>query len=66
MIQVNPFRHKNDSWEVGARVKVGFLQLTVKGKEATPGDGYPDAYLLESSKGVQYRFVPHMGLERID
>lgn len=52
-------------WEIGQRVKVGFLRMTVTAKEPTPGDYAPDAYLLKSDKGVNYRFVPHKGLERV-
>lgn len=67
MIRVNPFRHRNDSWEVGATVKVGFLRYQVIRKEPTPGDGFADAYILRLiSNHVQqrfYRFVPHNGIE---
>jgi hypothetical protein len=53
-------------WEVGEMVKVGFLTLRVTGKEATPGDYMPDAYMLTDKTGTKnYRFVPHNGLERI-
>lgn len=53
-------------WEVGQVVKVGFLtNLTVVAKVPTPGDYAPDAYILRSAKGAEYRFVPHNGIERI-
>jgi hypothetical protein len=52
------------NWEVGQTVKVGFMTLTVKSIELTPGDYRPDVYHLESSKGVKYSFTPHFGLER--
>ena len=55
-------------WEVGEVVKVGFLRLRVIGKEPTPGDYAPDAYLLcglNDKSSRKYRFVPHNGLERI-
>ena len=52
-------------WEVGRRVKVGFLSLTITEKVATPGDYMPDAYRLVSDKGVRYEFVPHNGLTRL-
>ena len=59
-------RNSKQVWEVGEAVKVGFLTLIVTGKEATPGDYKPDAYLLCSRDGQKrYRFVPHNGLERI-
>lgn len=53
-------------WEIGQTVKVGFMTLTVEAKEPTPGDYMPDAYILTSTKGIRYRFVPHNGLERLD
>ena len=56
----------NQTWEVGETVQVGFLRLRITAKEPTPGDGYPDAYILTNAKGDRrYRFVPHNGLERI-
>lgn len=57
-------RSKQD-WSVGKTVKVGFLTLTVVSIELTPGDGKPDAYHLQDSKGRRYVFTPHNGLERI-
>ena len=53
-------------WEVDCWVKVGFLTLQVIKKIPTPGDSAPDAYLLQSAKGIRYKFVPHNGLERLD
>ena len=53
------------NWNVGETVKVGFMTLVVKAIELTPGDYLPDAYLLQSSKGIDYRFVPHNGLSRV-
>lgn len=53
-------------WTVGNTVRVGFLTLTVKRIELTPGDYKPDAYILEAKSGQQYRFVPHNGLQRIN
>jgi hypothetical protein len=52
-------------WEVGQKVKVGFLTLKVVGFKATPGDYKPDVYLLENAKGIQYVFTPHYGLEKL-
>ena len=52
---------RRQSWEVGTTVKVGFLELTVKGFRRTPGNHLPDEYLLER-KGRFYVFVPHNGL----
>lgn len=61
-------RHSSQSWEVGEVVKVGFLQLRVTAKEATPGDYKPDAYILVglgANASRRYRFVPHNGIERL-
>lgn len=51
-------------WSVGSTVKVGFLSLTVLSKVPTPGDHWPDAYILTSAKGQTYSFVPHRGLNK--
>lgn len=46
-------------WQVGETVKVGFLTLRVTAIES-------DAYLLSDKTGAKkYRFVPHLGLQRI-
>lgn len=58
-------KNSKQNWEIGETVKVGFLSLKVIAKEETPGDYLPDAYILQSLKGVDYRFVPHNGLTRI-
>lgn len=53
-------------WEVGEVVKVGFMQLRVLAKVATPGNWMPDQYALTNVKGDRfYRFVPHNGCERV-
>lgn len=55
-------------WQVGEVVKVGFLQLRVTERVATPGDYKPDAYILcglGKNSDRKYRFVPHNGLERL-
>ena len=58
---------KNQSWAVGATVKVGFLTMIVKAVVATPGDYAPDAYILANQTSTQiYKFVPHNGLTKID
>lgn len=53
------------NWTVGQTVKVGFMALTVLAAVATPGDYKPDAYVLQSSNGTFYQFVPHNGLTKI-
>jgi hypothetical protein len=59
--------NSSQNWEVGQIVKVGFMSnLTVIAKVPTPGDYAPDAYILRSAKGVEYRFVPHNGIERLN
>lgn len=59
-------KNSKQDWSVGKKVRVGFLTLTVKEIEPTPGDYKPDAYILEAAGGQMYRFVPHNGLERIN
>ncbi len=61
-------QRSSQQWEVGEVVRVGFMQLRVVAKEATPGDYKPDAYRLcglGANASRQYRFVPHNGLERL-
>ena len=59
--------NSSQNWEVGQIVKVGFMSnLTVIAKVPTPGDYAPDAYTLRSAKGVDYSFVPHRGIARLD
>ena len=55
----------SQKWEVGERVKVGFLTLTVQDKVYTPGHGMPDLYVLCSDKGKRYVFTPHYGLQKV-
>lgn len=58
--------NSEQSWEVGDMVVIGFLKnLMIVKIEPTPGDYMPDAYILVSRKGVNYRFVPHNGITRI-
>lgn len=46
-------------WQVGETVKVGFLTLRITAIEA-------DVYLLTNKTGSKkYRFVPHLGIQRI-
>lgn len=46
-------------WEVGAVVNVGFLRdLTVTARDGAD-------WLLRAKTGATYRFVPHVGLERL-
>lgn len=60
-------KNSKQSWEIGQKVNVGFLKnLTVIEKIPTPGDFAPDAYVLQSNKGVKYEFVPHKGLYKIN
>lgn len=59
------------TWEVGSRVKVGFMTLTVHSflsrEDATMRDlqGETDGYLLVSDKGKSYVFRPHAGLMEV-
>lgn len=60
-----PITRSKQDWSVGAKVKVGFLTLTITRLEPTPGDGMPDIYHLTNGQGRQYTFTPHYGLERV-
>ena len=60
-----PINKKNQNWEVGQTVKIGFLSLRVTGFIPTPGDYRPDVYMLESAKGKRYTFTPYHGLEAL-
>ena len=61
---INAARSKQD-WSIGSTVNVGFLKLKITAIVPTPNDGMPDEYLLESSNGKEYSFVPHHGLTRL-
>jgi hypothetical protein len=54
------------NWTPGSVVKVGFMSLMVQAAIETPKNYAPDAYLLSSSKGQNYLFVPHKGIEKYD
>jgi len=54
------------NWTPGSIVKVGFMSLMVQAAIETPKNYAPDAYLLSSSKGQNYLFVPHKGIEKYD
>lgn len=58
--------HAKQNWNIGQTVKVGFMTLTVLAAVATPGDYKPDAYILQSSNGTFYQFVPHNGIAKLD
>jgi hypothetical protein len=60
-----PITNSAQDWSVGSIVQVGFLSLKVERLIPTPGDYRPDIYVLSSSTGKLYEFVPHHGLERI-
>lgn len=56
---------KNKSWEIGAKVNVGFMKnLEVVSARAVK-DGMPDIYTLISETGKKYEFIPHNGLHAI-
>ena len=58
--------NSKQNWAPGSVVKAGFLSLIVKAAIPTPGDSYPDAYILSDKAGVRlYKFVPHNGLSSI-
>ncbi len=49
---------------IGTPTKIGFLTLTIKGYEETPGDYLPNIWIL-SSKSATYHFTPYNGLVKI-
>jgi len=52
-------------WQIGSKVKVGFLSLIIQSIEPTPGDYAPDRYhLIEPKTLRQYVFTPHLGLKK--
>ncbi len=54
------------NWTIGQRVNVGFVRnLLVVAIVPTPGNYAPDEYVLRADNGREYRFTPHLGLERI-
>lgn len=58
-------KNSKQVWQVGETVKVGFLNLRILAKVATPGNYLPDQYALTDKTGERfYRFIPHHGLER--
>ncbi len=57
-------QNSNQTWEIGATVKIGFMTLKIVGFTPTPGDYRPDQYHLENTKGQRYTFTPHYGLEK--
>lgn len=60
---MNPIRQKaKQAWEVGAVVNVGFL----KGLTVTAENNADGSYSLRSAKGAEYRFTPHLGIERVN
>jgi hypothetical protein len=55
------------NWQVGETVKVGFMQLRVLARVATPGNYLPDQYALTNADGSRYyRFIPHHGCTRME
>jgi len=50
----------------GNQVKIGFMTLTVVGMADHREYYRPNAWILESAKGVRYQFTPYYGLERLN
>jgi hypothetical protein len=63
---INTIQSKNESWNVGDIVNVGFVRgLKVLKVEAIK-DSMLDIYTLQGKNGVLYEFIPHSkGLTRI-
>lgn len=55
---------KNEFKE-GNLVKIGFMTLKVLYRSEEKAYYRPNAWVLESSKGVLYQFTPYYGLERL-
>lgn len=59
--------NSKQTWQIGSKVKVGFLTLTVHSFISRDDlnqkfYGETDGYLLVSDKGKSYIFRPHAGL----
>lgn len=57
---------QKQSFEPGATVKIGFMTFKVIGKAENKEYYRPNAYILESTKGVRYQFTPYYGLEKLE
>jgi len=55
--------HTKQDWNIGSKVKVGFLTFTVIGM--TQAYKEQAVYQLMSDKGHSYEFTPHHGLARL-
>ena len=52
-------------WQMGEKVKVGFLKLVVLGNIGSQFKGSPESYrLVNPNTGRTYRFTPYNGLEK--
>jgi hypothetical protein len=52
-------------WQMGERVKVGFLRLVVIGNIGSQIKGFPESYrLVNPNTGRTYQFTPYNGLEK--
>lgn len=57
-------KHGLNHFVSGSKVQIGFMRdLLVLGGAVIDGR---KTVLLQSSKGTQYTFVPHLGLNRLD
>lgn len=65
MIRKSP-SNKNSSWEIGAKVNVGFVRDLEVVSVRAEYDGMPDIYTLRSPSGTVYEFIPHNGLTRVN
>ena len=57
----------DNNWQIGATVRVGFVDgMHVHEKVTSPGNYRPDGYILSRGHRI-YSFVPHAGgLQRAD
>lgn len=64
-VKQNSLINKNKNWEIGATVNIGFMKnLKVIAIQAIK-DFMPDIYILESTTGQRYEFIPHNGIHKI-
>ena len=59
--------NSKQSWNIGDRVRVGFMKNLLVTQIDAIYDGLPDIYTLENTNnGKLYQFTPHNGIERIN
>ncbi len=62
---INTKKTKNNSWNIGSIVNIGFVKGLKVISIKSIIDDLPDIYELVSPKGQKYEFIPHNGLHKI-